>query len=114
MSSGLGAQWCIIRNSGGNTAYLFKGKKTHRKQNHPVLAAALSTIARTQKQHGCPSAGQWIEMRHLYSMGCCSAGERTVAASLVVMWIHLDPAVSSKSERKKQISLYVNAYIYGI
>ena len=53
-------------------------------------------------------------MRHLYSMECCSARERNVVASLIVMWIYLDPVVSNKSERKNQIYLYVNAYIYGI
>lgn len=47
VSSGLGAQWYIIRNSGDNTAYLFKRKKTTQETKPPVLAAALFTIART-------------------------------------------------------------------
>ena len=88
--------------------------KRRNKPASPVLAAALFTIARTQKQRGCPSAHQWIKMRYLYSMEYYSAVERNMVESLAVMWIILEPVILSKSEREKQISLYINVYIYGI
>ena len=46
VSSGLGAQWYIIRNSGDNTVYLFKRKKTAQETKPP--GARSSTVHNSQ------------------------------------------------------------------
>ena len=79
----------------------------------PMLPAALFTIARTWKQHRCPSKDEWLEkLWYIYKMEYYSAIKRTTFESVLTRWMNLEPIIQRevKSEREKQIP-YINTYI---
>ena len=75
--------------------------------------AALSTIARTQKQPQCPSADEWVKKLCIHAMEYSSAINRNKIESVLAMWMNLEPVIQSESEREKQIS-YINAFIQNL
>ena len=57
-----------------------------------MFIAALFTIARTLKQHRCPSTDEWIEkLRYIYTMEYYSAIKRNEFESVLVRWVDLKP-----------------------
>ena len=69
----------------------------------PVFTAALFTIAKTWKQHKCPSTEEWVTMRCIHSMEHYSAIKR----SKVMPWMKLEIAILSElQQRTKNIMWY--------
>ena len=63
----------------------------------PVFIAALFTIARTWKQHKCPSTEEWIKkIWYIYTMEYYSAIKRNEIGSFVEMWMDLESEVRVK------------------
>ena len=68
----------------------------------PMFIAALFTIARTWKQPRCPLIDEWIKkLWHIYTMEFYSARKRIASDSVLMMWMKIEPAEWSTSEREK-------------
>ena len=80
----------------------------------PVFVAALFTIARTWKQHRCPSTDEWIQkLWHIYTLEYYSALKKSTFESVLMRWMNLEPIVESESEREKQI-LHIKACVWNL
>ena len=68
-----------------------------------MFIAALFTIARTWKQHKCPSTEEWInKMCYIYTVEYYSAIKRNKTGSLVDMQKDLETVIQSEvSQRVK-------------
>ena len=79
-----------------------------------MLIVALFTIARSWKQHKCPSTDEWIKkLWYIYTMEYYSAIKRNKTGSFVETWMDLETVIQSVTEREKQIS-YINAYMWNL
>ena len=57
-----------------------------------MFIAALFIIARTWKQHRCPSADEWIRMMwYIYTMEYYSAIKNNTFESVLMKWMKLEP-----------------------
>ena len=57
----------------------------------PVFTVALFTIARTWKQHRCPSTDEWIKkLWYIYTMEYYSAIKRNTFESVLMRWMNLE------------------------
>ena len=69
---------------------------------YPIFIAALLTIARTWKQHKCPSTDEWIKkMWHIYTMEYYSGIKRNEIELFVVRWIDLETVIQSEVSHKE-------------
>ena len=70
---------------------------------YPYFIAALSTIAKTGKQHKCPSTDEWIKkMWYTYTMDYYSAIKKNKMLQFATMWMDLERIMLSKvSQRAK-------------
>ena len=68
-----------------------------------IFIAALFTIARTWKQHECPSTDEWLKkMWHIYMMEYYSTIKRNNIELFVVRWMDLETVIQSEvSQRGK-------------
>ena len=79
-----------------------KETRVERDRCTPVFIAALFIIARTWKQHGCPSAVEWIrKLRYMYTMEYYSAIKKKAFESVLMRWMKLEPIIQSEVSRKK-------------
>ena len=79
-----------------------------------MFIVALFTIARSWKQHKCPSTDEWIKkLWYIYTMEYYSAIKRNKTGSFVETWMDLETVIQSVTEREKQIS-YINAYMWNL
>ena len=79
-----------------------------------MFIVALFTIARSWKQHKCPSTDEWIKKWwYIYTMEYYSAIKRNKTGSFVETWMDLETVIQSVTEREKQIS-YINAYMWNL
>ena len=62
----------------------------------PMFIAALFIIARTWKQHRCPSADEWIRKLYIYTMAYCSAIKKNTFESALMTWMKLEPIIQMK------------------
>ena len=63
----------------------------------PMFITALFTIARTQKQPGCPSADEWIrKLCYMYAMEYYSTIKKNAFESVLMRWIKLEPIIQSE------------------
>ena len=63
----------------------------------PRFIAPLFTIARSWKQHKCPSIDEWIkEMWYIYKIEYYSAIKRNEIGSFVETWMDLETVVQSE------------------
>ena len=75
--------------------------RTERDTCTPVFIAALFTIARTWKQHGCPSADEWIrKLWYIYTMEYYSAIKKNALESVLMRWMKLEPIIQSEVRKK--------------
>ena len=59
-----------------------------------MFIAALFTIARTLKQHRCPSTDEWIEkLRYISTMEYYSAIKRKAFQSVLMRWMNIEPII---------------------
>ena len=69
----------------------------------PVFIAALFTIARSWKQHKCPSTDEWIKkMQYIYTMEYYSAIKRNEIESFVETWIDLESVIEGEVSQKEK------------
>ena len=80
-----------------------------------MFIAALFTIARTWKQHKCPSTDEWIKkMWHIYTMEYYSAIKRNEIELFVVRWMDLESVIQSEVNQKEKNKYRMLTHIYGI
>ena len=81
----------------------------------PMFKEALFTIAKTWKQHKCPSTDEWIKkMWHIYTMEYYSAIKRNKTELSVVRWMDLESVIQSKVSQKEKNKYHMLTHIYGI
>ena len=69
----------------------------------PIFITALFIIARTWKQHGCPSAVEWIrKLRYMYTMEYYSSIKKNTFESFLMRWIKLEPIRQSEVSQKEK------------
>ena len=74
---------------------------------HPMLTAALFTIARTWKQSTCPSIDEWIQkLWYKYTMEYYSVIQRNECESVEGRWMNLEPVIQSEVSHKKKNIMY--------
>ena len=62
-----------------------------------MFIAAMSTIARTWKQPGCPLADEWIrKLWHIYIMEYYSAIKKNAFESVLMRRMKLKPVIQSE------------------
>ena len=70
---------------------------------HPVLIAALFTIARTWKQPKCPSTEDWIKrMWYLYTMEYCSTIKRNEIGPFAETWTDLETVIQNEVNQEEE------------
>ena len=86
--------------------------KTERDTCTPMFIAALFIIARTWKQHRCPSADEWIrKLWYIYTMEYYSAFKKNSSESALMRWMRLEPIIQSQKD-KDQYSILT--YIWNL
>ena len=66
-----------------------------------MFIAALFTIARTWKEHKCPSTDEWIKkMWYIYTMEYYSAIKGNKIELFVVRWMDLESVIKSEVSQK--------------
>ena len=69
----------------------------------PLFIEALFTIARTWKQHRCPSTNEWIKkLWYIYTMEYYSAIKGTAFESVLMRWMNLEPIIQSEISQKEK------------
>ena len=79
-----------------------------------IFIAALFIIARTWKQHKCPSTDEWINMWHIYTMEYYSVIKSNEIELFVVRWTDLEPIIQSVVSQKEKNKYCMLTDIYGI
>ena len=80
-----------------------------------MFIAALSIVARTWKQPGCPSADEWTrKLWYMYTMEYYSAIEKNAFESVLMRWVKLEPIIQSKVSQKDKDHYNILTHIYGI
>ena len=89
--------------------------KTERDTCIPLLVAALFTIARTWKQPGCASTGEWIKkLWYTDTMEYYSAIKRNAFESVLMRWMNLEPIIQSEVIQKEKDKYCILTHIYRI
>ena len=92
-----------------------KETRSERDTCTPMFIAALSIIARTQKQPRCPSADKWIrKLWYIYTMEYCSAIKKNSFESVLKRWMKLEPIIKSEVGHKDKDQYSILTRIYGI
>ena len=80
----------------------------------PMFTAALFTIAKSWKQHKCPSTDKWIKkMWCIYTMDYHSAMKRNEIGSFVVTWMDLETIIQSEVSQKEKNKYCILTHICG-
>ena len=80
-----------------------------------MFIAALFTVARTWKQHKCPSTDEWIKkMWHISTMEYYSAIKRNETELFVVRWVDVETVIQSEVSQKEKNKYHMLTQIYGI
>ena len=81
----------------------------------PLFIAALFTIARTWKQHRCPSTDEWIKkLWYIYTMEYYSAIKKPAFESILMRWMNLEPIIQREVSQKEKDKYHILIHIYGI
>ena len=81
----------------------------------PMFIAALFIIAKTWKQHRCPSANKWIrKLWNIYTMEYYSAIKKNRSESVLMRWIKLEPIIQSEVSQKEKHQYSILTHVYGI
>ena len=80
-----------------------------------MFIAALFTIARSWKQHKCPSTDEWIKkLWYIYTMEYYSAIKRNETWSFVETWMDLETVIQREVSQKEKNKYHMLTHIYGI
>ena len=89
--------------------------RTERDTCTPMFIAALFIIARTWKQHRCPSADEWIrKLCYIYTMEYYSAIKKNTFESVLKRWMKLELIIESEVSQKETHQYSILTHIYGI
>ena len=92
-----------------------KESRTERHTCTTMFTAALFTIARTWKQHRCPSADEWKrKLWYVYTMEYYSAIKKNTFESVLMRWMKLEPIIQSEVSQRKKHQYSILMLIYGI
>ena len=92
-----------------------KETRSERDTCTPVFITALFIIARTWKQHRCPSADKWIrKLWYIYTMEYYSAIKKNSFESVLMRWMKLEPIIQSEVSQKDKHRYSILTHIYGI
>ena len=81
----------------------------------PMFITALFIIARTWKQHRCPSADEWIrKLWYIYTREYYSAIKKNIFESVLMRWMKLEPITQSEVSQKEKHQYSILRHIYGI
>ena len=81
----------------------------------PLFIAALFKIARTWKQHRCPSTDEWIKkLWYICTMEYYSAIKRNRFESVLMRWMNLEPIILSEGSQKEKEKYRILMRMYGI
>ena len=81
----------------------------------PLFIAALFTIARTWKQHRCPSTDDWVKkLRYIYTVEYYSAIKRNAFESVLMRWMNLEPITQSEMSQNEEDKYCILTHLYGI
>ena len=81
----------------------------------PVFITALYIIARTWKQHRCPSADEWIrKLWYIYTIEYYSAIKKNTFETVLMRWMKLEPVIQSEVSQKEKHQCSILTHIYGI
>ena len=81
----------------------------------PLFIAALFTIARTRKQHRCPSSDEQIKkLWYIYTMDYYSTIKRNAFESVLMRWVNLESIIQSEVSQKKKDKYHILTRIYRI
>ena len=81
----------------------------------PMFIAAMFTIAKTWKQHRCPSADEWIrKLWYIYTMEYYSVIKKNACESFLIRWIKLEPITQSEVSQKEKHQYSILMHMYGI
>ena len=80
-----------------------------------MFTAVLFTIAKTWKEHKCPSTEEWIKkMWYIYTMEYYSAIKRNEIVPFAEMWMDLDTVIQSEVSQKEKNKYCIISLICGI
>jgi len=89
--------------------------RTERDTCTPMFIAALFIIARTWKQHRCPSVDEWIrKLWYIYTMKYYSAIKNNTFGSVLMRWMKLESIIQSEVSQKEKHQYNILMHIYGI
>ena len=77
-----------------------------------MLTVALFTIARTWKQHRCPSTDEWIKKLYIYTMEYYLAIKRNAFELVLMRWINLEPITQREVSQKEKDKYCILTHIY--
>ena len=85
-----------------------EGTRVERDTCTPGFITALFIIARTWKQHRCPSADKWIrKLWYICTMEYYPAIKKNSFESVLMRWMKLEPIIQSEvSQKIKTITVY--------
>ena len=80
-----------------------------------MFIAALFTIAKTWKQHKCPSTNDWIRKKwYIYTMEYYSAIKRNKIMPFAGTWMELETLILSEVSQKENDKFHMILLISGI
>ena len=80
-----------------------------------MFIAALFTVAKTWKQHKCPSTDEWIKkVWYIYTMEYYSAIKKNKIMPFATTWMDLETVIQSEVSQKEKIKYYIILLICGI
>ena len=82
---------------------------------YPYFIAALSTIAKTGKQHKCPSTDEWIKkMWYTYTMEYYSTIKENEIMPFAATWMDLEIIILSEVNQTEKNKHHMVSFICGI
>ena len=92
-----------------------KEARSERDTCTPMFITAVFIIARTWKQHRCPSADEWIrKLLYIYTMEYYSAIKMNSFESVIMRWMKMEPIILSEVSQKDKHQYSILMHIYGI
>ena len=80
-----------------------------------MFTAALFTIAKTWKQHKCPSTDEWIKrMWYMYTMEYYSAIKKNEIMPFAATWMDLEIVIRSEVSQTEKDKYHMISLICGI
>ena len=80
-----------------------------------MFIAALFTVAKTWKQHKCPSTDEWImKMWYIYTMEYYSAIKKNKTMPFAATWMDLEVIILSEVSQKEKDKYHMISLICGI